>query len=235
MKMPTQTSAIEPVMLGAEPEPIQIDLQRTAVVVIDMQNAFASKGGMLDLMGLDVSENLKVVEVINKINGAARARRVSVIYLAHVYSPDFQESGSSDSPNWYKESSLHLWRDHPEWRDKLLIRGTWGSQIIEKLKPEKGDIFIEKRRYSAFFGTDLDIILKTYDIKFLIFTGVATNICVETSIRDSFNLGYFPILISDAAAPAGEPFIQEATIYNIKLCFGWVTSSENIIRALQRA
>jgi len=232
MKMAAKIPAAELVMLETEPKPLEIDLQRTAVIVIDMQNAFVSKDGMLDLMGLDISPSLKAVETIGRITSSARARGIKVTYIAHVYSPDYKDSGGSDSPNWYKESSLHLGRDHPDWRDKLLFRGTWGSQIVEKLKPKKEDIFVEKRRYSAFWGTDLDIILKTLNIKFLVFTGVATNICVETSIRDSFNLGYFPILVSDGTAQAGEPFIQEATIYNIKLCFGWVTTTEKLIKAL---
>jgi ureidoacrylate peracid hydrolase len=117
-------------------------------------------------------------------------------------------------------------------RDKLIVRGTWGAEIIDELKPDKDDVVIEKLRYSAFSGTNLDMLLKNYDIKYLIFSGVATNICVETSIRDAYHLEYFPILVTDAAAT--QPSMsQEATIRNVRLCFGWVTSSQNVIQALQ--
>ncbi len=91
---------------------------------------------------------------------------------------------------------------------------------------------IEKPRYSAFSGTNLDMFLKNYDIKYLVFTGVATNICVESSIREAYHLEYFPILISDATATE-PPKQKEAAIRNIKLCFGWVTSCEHVIKALQ--
>lgn len=219
-------------LLQAEPEPLEINVQRTAVVVIDMQNAFVSKGGKFDLTGFDVLPIQKTIEPIKRINEAARAKGCKVVYIAHRYSPYLHDGGGPNSPNWYKEGTIKDYREHPEWRDKLLIRGTWGAEIIDELKPQEDDIFVEKPRYSAFFGTNLDAILKTYDIKYLAFTGVTTNICVETSIRDAYNYDYFPILISDgtAAVPAS---MHETTIHNVIRCFGWVTTSENLIRAIQ--
>ena len=232
MKIPDLTPAIEPVMLEAEPQPLQIDLQRSAVVVIDMQNAFASNGGMLDLMGLDISHNLKVVEIIKKIIGAARASEVKVLYVVHHYSPDLHEAGGPNSGYWY---NIHMRgiREHPEWQDKAIIRGTWGAEVVKEIEPQEDEIVVTKPKYNAFFGTDLDTTLKTFNIKYLAFVGVATNICVEAAIRDACSLDYFPILISDAAAPAGPPSAQEATINNVKLCFGWVTNSENFLNAIK--
>ena len=218
-------------LLQAEPEPLEIDIRRTAVIIVDMQNAFVSKGGMFDLSGKDISKVQEIIEPIKRIISAARAKGLRVIYIAHRHSPDLRDSGGPNSPNWYK-GDLRSYHEHPEWRDKLIIAGTWGAEIVEELKPSEGDILIVKPRYSAFFGTNLDTILKTYDIKYLAFVGVSTTICVETSIRDAFNLEYFPILISDAAASGGPPFMQEATISNVKSCFGWVTTSENIIKVL---
>ncbi len=220
------------VLLQAEPEPLEIDLQKTAVIVIDMQNTFVNKGGLFDLRGYDLSRAQRVIEPIKEITGAARAKGCKVIHFAAVLSPDLCDAGGPNSPNWHKAMLAH-YREHPKWRDKLTIRGTWGAEIIQELKPQEGDIFIEKPRYSAFFGTNLDTILKTYNIKFLIFVGISTNICVESSIRDSFQLGYFPILVSDACASSGPPFAQETTISNVKLCFGWVTTSENIQKVMQ--
>jgi ureidoacrylate peracid hydrolase len=93
-------------------------------------------------------------------------------------------------------------------------------------------LIVEKPRFSAFFGTNLDTILKTHNLKYLFFTGCATNICIEASIRDAANLGYFPILISDAAVNNGPPFMQDSTVFNVKLCFGWVTDTENLLKGL---
>lgn len=216
--------------LNAEPEPIDLDLKRTAVVVIDMQNAFVSKGGMFDLRGFDVTPTLKIVEPIRKICEAARANGIKVVHLAHVLSPDLHEVGP-ESSFWYK--SVKIYREDPRWKEKFLIRGTWGSEIVEELKPKPGDIYVEKPRFSAFFGTNLDVILKTYNIKNLLFVGCATNICVEASIRDAGQLGYWPVLIKDAATNNGPPFMQEATIFNTKLTYGWVTDSEKLFKAVK--
>ena len=220
-------------LIRAEPESLEIDVQRTAVLVVDMQNAFVSKGGMVDMGGGDISKLRKTIQPIQKILTVARGRGLKVVFIAHRYSPDLRESGGPDSPAWYK-SDQKGYREHPEWRDKFLVSGTWGAEIIEELKPEKDDMLVLKPRYSAFFGTNLDIILRTCKIKYLIFTGVATNICVETSIRDAYNLAYFPILVSDATAAMGPPSVQETTVDNVKKAFGWVAASENITMALAK-
>jgi ureidoacrylate peracid hydrolase len=218
------------VTLKAELEPVEVDLNRTAVIVVDMQNTFVGKGGMFDLSGRDISSSQKIIEPIRMMTSKARAKGVRVIYIAHRISPDWHEVGP-DSPFWFTKTSK-TFREHPDLRDKLIVRGSWGAEIIDELKPDKDDLVVEKLRYSAFSGTNLDMLLKNYDIKYLIFSGVATNICVETSIRDAYHLEYFPILVTDAAA-TDPPMLQEATIRNVRQCFGWVTSSQNIIEALQ--
>jgi ureidoacrylate peracid hydrolase len=126
-----------------------------------------------------------------------------------------------------------MYREEPGWLDRFIIRGTCGAEIVDSLKPLDSDILIEKPRFSAFFGTNFDIILKRLDVKTLFFTGCATNICVEASIRDAANFGYFPILVGDATANNGPPFMQEASQFNIKLCFGWVTDTGCLLETLQ--
>jgi len=214
----------------AEPEALEIDLGRSAVIVVDMQNAFVSKEGMFEARGFDVVSIQKVIEPIRIICDKAREKKVRVIYIAHILSPDLREVGP-ESSFWYK--SVRAYRDDPKWKDKYLIRGTWGSEIVDSLKPKKGDLLIEKPRFSAFFGTNLDTILNTYNIKFLFFTGCATNICVEASVRDAANLSYFPVLISDATANNGPPYIQDGTIHNVKVAFGWVSNTENFLKAME--
>lgn len=215
----------------AEPEPLEIDPVRSAVIVVDMQNAFVSKGGMFEARGFDIASIQKVIQPIKRICDKARERKVKVIYIAHVLSPDLREVGP-ESSFWYK--SVRAYREDPKWKDKYLIRGTWGTEIIDLLKPKEADLLIEKPRFSAFFGTNLDTVLKTYNLKYLFFTGCATNICVEASVRDAANLSYFPVLISDAAANNGPPYIQDATIHNIKVALGWVSNTENFLKAMER-
>ena len=113
-------------ILQAEPQSLEIDLSKTAVIVIDMQNAFLSKGGMVDLRGADISKPRKAVEPIKALTSAARARGLKVIYVAHRYSPDMRDSGGPNSPAWHK-SDQKSYREHPEWHDRHLITGTWGA------------------------------------------------------------------------------------------------------------
>src|SRR4030042_3381166 len=98
------------IKIVAEPESIEIDLQRMAVIVIDMQNAFMGKGGMFDLRGFNVTENQKIIEPIQKICSVARGKGIKVIYIGHILSPDLREVGP-DSSFWYK--SVKIYRETP--------------------------------------------------------------------------------------------------------------------------
>lgn len=226
--------------LEAEPELLKIDLNRTAIMVIDVQNAFLSKGGFFDLQAPDISlaenirdhtEKTKRIDHIKKIITEARAKGIQVIYTISLNSP--QGNIGHDSPYWYKNATLSFEREHPELRDKLPIRGTWGAEIIDELNPQEGDILVEKPRYSAFFQTNLDTVLRTGNFKYLIFTGVASNICVEATMRDAYYHEYFVIFTSDASISSGPEFVEEATIFNLKACYGWVTTTENILKAMR--
>lgn len=216
--------------LMAEPEPVEMHWQETAVVIVDMQNAFVSNGGMFDLRGIDISRCKEIVPRISRIIEMSRHRNVPVYYICHVLSEDLREVSPSSS-FWYK--SVRFYRENPQYADRFLIRGTWGADIIDDLSPLKTDIVVEKPRFSAFYGTNFDLQLRSKNIKNLLFTGCATNICVEASIRDAANLNYFPILISDACANNGPAFMQDATIFNVKLCLGWVATTANFLSAPQ--
>jgi ureidoacrylate peracid hydrolase len=219
-------------MLEAKPKPLEIDPQRTTVIIIDMQNACVSNGGMFNLFGLDVSNSQKTFGPINSLTIASRAKGRKVVYIVHQYSPDFREIGDPDSVLWVRTGTVVSYNQHPEWREKLLIRGTWGAEIVDDLEPKEGDIVVEKSRYSAFWGTNLDVILKTLGTRYLVIGGVMTNICVEATLRDAFYYGYFPILISDAVA-ASSTEMQDATITNVINGYGWVTTSQNLIEAMK--
>jgi len=218
--------------IEAEPEPIALNLLKSALIVVDMQNAFVKKGGYIDLAGHDISATQKIITPCRKLITALRPRGVKIIYFQMGYSPDLSDKGAPDSPGALKSRVLHFIKQHPEAKDKVYIYGTWGAEIIEELKPRPGDITIKKQRYDGFFGTNLDLTLKTLGIKYLFFTGTATNICVESTIRHSFFLDYFPILVSDAVCHLGPAVTHEATIINVRSTFGWVTTSDNLLQAI---
>lgn len=223
------------VVIRADPEPVSIDLDRTALLVVDMQNAFASPGGMLDLAGIDVAPARDAVANARLVCEAARSAAVSVIYLAIGYPADGSTTGGPDSPNPQKELSLCLVREHPELSGRLLTFGTWDFQIVDELAPEPNDMVIVKSRYSGFHGTNLDSVLRGRGIRNLLFVGIASNVCVESTIRDAYFNEYWPIMIADATMPAGSAEIQRATVYNVSKFFGWVTSAEDVATALRGA
>jgi ureidoacrylate peracid hydrolase len=220
------------VTIKAKPESIEVDLHRTAVIVVDMQNAFVSKGGMFDLLGNDISEAERVIESTRKITEAARKAACKVIYLKMSYDPDYSNSGGPESPHWHKELGLVTMRRNPEFWGKFVTKGSWDEEVCEELKPEPEDIVVRKQRYSGFVGTNLDLILKTLRIKYCVYTGVATNVCVESTLRDGYFLDYWPIIVSDAVNHTGPSITQQATLWNIEALFGWVITTDDFLKAV---
>ena len=218
--------------LNARPEAVEVDFAKSAVVVVDMQNAFASKKGMLDLAGADISGAPLVVQSIASILHAARPAGLPVVYLQMGYQPDLSDSGGPGSPNWHKELGIRMMNCTPELRGKLVTVGGWDFAIVDELRPKPGDVVIVKTRYSGFARTSLDDELRQRGIRYLFFTGIATNVCVESTLRDAFFLDYWPILITDAAMAAGQPSLHEATVQNVEQFFGWTLPTAEFIRSV---
>ena len=220
-------------LLQAEPEPILLRPAETALIIVDMQNAYASPGGYLDLAGFDISGAAPAIEKIREAADAARAAGMPVIFFQNGWDPDYVEAGGPGSPNWHKSHALKTMRRRPELQGTLLARGGWDYGLVQALPPQPGDIVVEKPRYSAFFNTNLDSLLRARGIRSLVFTGIATNVCVESTLRDGFFLEYFGIVLHDATHQAGPDFIQKATLYNVEKFFGWVSSVEEFRNALK--
>ena len=220
------------IALPARPEPIEIDPTHAAVLLVDMQNAFASPGGMLDLAGIDVQPAAEAVANARLLADTARKVGIPVIYLVMGYEPDQSNAGGDDSPNPRKELALCLMRERPELRGKLLTYGTWDFEIVEALTPRPGELVITKPRYSGFVGTELDAELRRRGIRTLLMAGIASNVCVESTIRDAYFREYWPVMIEDATMPAGSPEVQRATIHNVTTFFGWVSTASEVAGAL---
>ena len=219
-------------ILNTKPSELEVDPARSALVVVDMQNAFASKGGMLDIAGVDISDAARVVRVIVDMVAAARAAALPVVYLQMAYKPDLSNSGGPESPNWHKELGLRVMSERMELRGKLLVEGTWDSAIVDELRPHADDLVVTKTRYSGFARTNLDQELRARGIQYLFFCGITTNVCVETTLRHAFVLDYWPILLRDAAMPAGPPAMHEATVFNVESFFGWTIGAADLMQSL---
>ena len=218
------TSPADTIMLPARPEPLPLAVSQTAVIVIDMQNAYASPGGYLDLAGFDISGAEAVIGAIKPVLETARAAGMPVIYFQNGWDADYVEAGGPGSPNFHKSNALKTMRARPELQGQLLARGGWDYELVDALKPQPGDIVLAKTRYSGFFNSQLDSVLRSRGIRNLVFVGIATNVCVESTLRDGFFLEYFGVVLEDATHQAGPEFVQRAAIYNIETFFGWVSS-----------
>jgi ureidoacrylate peracid hydrolase len=221
------------VTLQAKPEPLDIDLRRTALVVVDMQNSFVAKGGMFDLAGFDITGSAPVIEVSRRLLAASRKAGVKVVYLMMAFKPDLSDAGDPSSPAYHKELALRMMRNRPELAGKLLIDNSWDAAIVEALAPQPGERVIRKTRYDGFCNTGLDAHLRAENIRYLLFTGVATNVCVESTARHAFFNEFWPVLVEDAMNNSGPDFNRQATLWNFEHTLGWVTRSEQVIAVLE--
>ncbi len=226
------------ITVEARPEPITIDRARTAALVVDMQNDFAAKAGMFDRAGIDISITRSAIEPTTRVLASVRRAGIPVVYLKHGHRPDLSDLGAADSPHRLKHLPMAVGAavTAPDGREsRVLIRDTWNTDILDELKPETGDTVIYKTRYSGFYGTDLDSVLRARDVKWLIVTGATTSVCVESTVRDAMFRDYRCILLADCTGePIGHHFSRsnhEASLLTIQTLFGWVSSSAEVIRA----
>lgn len=221
-------------VVPADPEPITLDKNRTALIVVDMQNSFCKKGGMMDYWGkLNQTMSKSVIETDRKIIEACRSNGIGIVYLQMTYGLDSDSGLGPESPFYWKEKGLAAERRNPELAGKFLVEGTWDWDVIDELKPHAGDMTVKKSRYSGFVRTELDDTLKKGNIKYLVFIGLFTNVCVESTLRDAFFHDYFPLLVSDACGNIGPDYIQDATVWNVQSIFGWVTTTDDLIKSLK--
>jgi ureidoacrylate peracid hydrolase len=235
-------SADRPTTIEARPQAITIDAVESAVVVVDMQNDFCSKGGLFHRAGINISLVRKAVVPIQKVLSAARDARMKVVFLKMGFKPDLSDMGAEDSPNRVRHLHFGVGEpcEAPDGRHgRFLIRDTWNTDIIDQLRPQSVDVVVYKHRFSGFYQTELDDVLRKLGIKNLIFTGCTTSICVDSTIRDAMFRDYRCVLLADCA---GEPIggelprsNHEASLLTIETLFGWVSDSERFVSAIENS
>jgi len=228
--------------LDARPAAVEIDTARTAVIVVDMQNDFGAEGGMFQRAGIDISGIQAAVAPTARVLGAARAAGVPIVYLKMGYRPDLSDLGAPDSANRTRHMRLNVGADitAPDGRpSRILVRDTWNTEIVPELTPSPDDIVLYKTRFSGFYRTDLDDILRRRGIKSLVFTGCTTSICVESTVRDAMFRDYLSVLLSDCMSePIGDGLSRnnhEASLLSVEVLLGWVSDSQRFIGALTAA
>lgn len=222
------------IAIPAKPELFGADIERTALVVIDAQNAYLSKGGYIDLCGFDVSAGPRVIEAIARNVDAARTAGLPVIWFQNGFKAGFAERDVDTSPLWHKSNALKFMRNNPSYDAKLIVEGTWDFAIVDALAPAPNETVFMKQRYSCFAGTAFEQYLRARDIRSLIVIGVNTNVCVESTIRDAFHREFFALMVPDATMPSGNQSIYDATVFNVETFFGWTASTDAVCEALEK-
>jgi len=234
-----EVSAGRSMIIEAKPEPITVNCSETAVIVVDMQNDFCSKGGLFDRAGINISAVQKAVGPTRKALSAAREAGIKIVYLKMGFRADLSDLGDTDSANRVRH--LYLGVGQPcvasdGRQGRFLIRDTWNTDVIEELRPQPEDVVLYKRRFSGFYETELDDILGRLGIRNLIFTGCTTSVCVDSTIRDAMFRDYRCVLLADCAGePIGSELPRsnhEASVLTIQTVLGWVSDSEQFESAL---
>ncbi|MFC3694094.1 cysteine hydrolase family protein [Chenggangzhangella methanolivorans] len=218
------------VTIDAEPQPIAVDLGRTALVIIDMQRDFLEPGGFGETLGNDISLLEAAIAPCQAVLAAARAAGMLVIHTREGHRPDLSDAPKAKVERG--EPSLRIGAQGPMGR--ILIRGEAGHDIIAALRPAPGEPVIDKPGKGAFYQTDLELMLRNRGVDTLLVCGVTTEVCVNTTIREANDRGYRCVALSDCCA-SYFPEFHEMGLRMIKAqggIFGWVSSSGAAIAAM---
>jgi ureidoacrylate peracid hydrolase len=230
------------IYVPARPLSFPLNPATTAVVVVDMQNDFASSGGMFDRAGIDIAGIQAIVPTIKAVLVAAHDAGLAVVYLKMGFSPDLIDAGYPTSPTWLKHMPLRVGDavESPFGEpSRILVRDCWNTDIVPELTPVDGDTVIYKTRYSGFYGTELDTVLRQKGIQQLIVVGATTSVCVESTVRDAMFRDYHCLVIADATAePIAADAVRsnhEASLLTLELLFASVADSPALVDSLRAA
>lgn len=219
-------------LVAAEPTAIELAWDRTALLIIDMQRDFLEPGGFGETLGNDVSRLQQAVAPCQAILAAVRDAGLCVIHTREGHLPDLSDA----HPAKIERGAPSLRIGDPGPMGRILIRGEAGHDIVAALYPASGEIVIDKSGKGAFYNTGLEATLRSLGIENLLVCGVTTEVCVNTSVREANDRGFRCVVLGDCCA-SYFPEFHEMGLKMIKAqggIFGWVSTSTNIIEALQQ-
>lgn len=223
---------VRPIAFDAQPQALVIDGNRTALVVIDMTNDFCGRDGWIGSMGIDLAPAQALIGPVNRVARALRAVAAPVIWLnwgvradranltpgtQHPFNPNGKGAGLSGKV-------VGTPREH-----SLLQKDSWGAALVDGLERGPDDIDVDKHRISGFWDTPLDAILRNADVTTVLFAGVNADHCVLGTLMDANFAGYDTILIEDATATTSPDFCMQATLHNVRFCFGFTATSTAVV------
>jgi len=223
----------------ALPKSIAIDLDRTALIVVDMQNEFCSPDGWLASLGADVSGSTAPVRAINSLTSALRPRKVPIIWVNWgvrsdrlnlspgtqlTFNPSGCGAGLGDLTKRGSDPGAPSYN--------ILQKGSWGAEIIKELDVAATDVFVDKHRLSGFWDTPLDSILRNLSVRTLLICGINADQCVYSTLVDANFHGYDTVMIEDGVATTSPQFCLDATFYNVRFCLGFTAKSADVVSGL---
>jgi nicotinamidase-related amidase len=214
----------------AEPYEFDFDPRTTALVVIDMQRDFVDPGGFGEALGNDVSLLRRALEPTRRVLDACRAAGVMVIHTREGHRPDLSDCPPSKLARGRLDNGI----GDPGPMGRILVRGEYGHDIVDSLKPVAGEPVVDKPGKGAFYATDLENMLRNRGITSLLVTGVTAEVCVQTTVREANDRGFDCLVLSDCIA-SYFPEFYEMTLKMITAqggIFGWVAPSEALLAAL---
>ena len=203
-----------------------VDPSTSALLIVDVQNDFCHSGGILGKRGVDMGPLQAILPHLQRLMEEARSIGIPVVNF---------RVAQTEGSEWPAFLRLERYKCNTQFHDaetyeRLCNEGTWGAEIHEAVVPKPGDVVITKNRYGGFTGTNLDLILRNLGVKTLIMTGIATNVCVESTAREGFMLDYNVVLVDDACG-ATSPEEHEGTLLNTRIYFGRVATTDEVLNA----
>lgn len=213
----------------AKPYNFEFEMAGTALIIIDMQRDFLLPGGFGEALGNDVSATKAIIPQVQKVLEKARELGMFVIHTREGHRPDL-----SDVPFSKMKRCSDIGKPGPMGR--ILVRGEYGHDIVDELKPIDGEPVIDKPGKGSFYQTDLELVLQNKGIKSLLVAGVTTHVCVQTTIREANDRGFECLMLEDCCAAFDEKDHQDSIrmVHQQGGIFGWTTPSANVLAVLEK-
>jgi nicotinamidase-related amidase len=219
--------------VAAQPYEFTLDTGATALLVIDMQRDFLEPGGFGELLGNDVSRLARLVEPLERVLAAARSAGLLIVHTREGHRPDLADC----PPSKLARGRLEVGIGSPGPKGRVLVRGEVGHDIIDELAPIDGELVIDKPGKGSFYATDLELVLRNTGVTSLIVTGVTTEVCVHTTVREANDRGFECLVLEDCVGSYFPEFHRVALemITAQGGIFGWVAHSSDLLPALSSA